>query len=182
MENVVVSSPPMLIHTQDGHDGMRSEESWTIENEMLLRHWSTKWGVLEDAHKAASIFKKHVYYMTTIPTIIIPLATVPLTTSEVNFECMNLAITIALITTAILSGISSVFRFDKQHIKHEHAAVRYADLVSEVEEILSKRRKFRPEVDMTVSKLKTRSDALYLYSPPVSVYVCEGGESLPVPV
>jgi hypothetical protein len=108
--------------------------------------------------------------MITIPTTIIPLATVPLTTSEANFDSVNIFITIALILTAMLSGVSSVFRFDRQHMEHESAAFRYKDLISDVEEILSKQRKYRSEVDMTISNLKSRSDTLNRYSPDVSVY------------
>jgi hypothetical protein len=172
MHNVVVSSPPLLqTKISDDDDIVRVEESWTIESEVLLQHWAIRWGLQEDAHIIASLFKRRLYYWIAIPTTIIPLATVPLTTpAVVDMPHVSIVITIALVVTAALSGIASMFRFDKAHADHENAAFRYADLISDVEEILSKRRKFRPDVDMTVSNLKIRSDTLKRYSPDVSIY------------
>ena len=71
--------------------------------------------------------------------------------------------------SAVLNGISSILRFDKQTSEHANASFRYADLVSDAEEIMSKRRQFRPECDLTIQNFKNRSDNLSRYSPHVDI-------------
>jgi hypothetical protein len=74
-----------------------------------------------------------------------------------------------LAATSLITGISALFRFDRRHIEHKNSASKYNDLINDVEEILSKRRQFRPDVDITISNLKLRSENLNRYSPTVKI-------------
>jgi hypothetical protein len=66
-----------------------------------------------------------------------------------------------------MSAVMTLLQCDAQAEKHQNATHRYDDLISDVEELLSKEPRFRTDVDVTVLNFTMRSDTLLRVAPPV---------------
>jgi hypothetical protein len=100
----------------------------------------------------------------------IPVALAPFTASdsEENYPS-HYVVTGLLVVVACLSSFQTVMRFDAAAAKHDSSSWRYQDLVSDAEEVLSKKAPHRPDPDLFVSKIKTRSDFIARFAPDVDV-------------
>ena len=79
--------------------------------------------------------------------------------------------TATLAAAGCVAALSTLLQADGKSERHLHAGHRYADLISDAEEVLCKERAFRTDVDVTVQGFKMRSDALLRIIPPVHVSV-----------
>jgi hypothetical protein len=78
-------------------------------------------------------------------------------------------VVLALIASGLAGALQSILQWERQSEQHCQAAFRYADLLSDAEEVLCKERTFRPSMDITIQRFKMRMDSAERYSPSVSI-------------
>ena len=144
----------------------RREEPWTPENESLLRRWGRDWLDKDMAHGNAARRKRKLHLCLAVPATLAPLFLAPLVNSKWLTED-SWMVTAGLILASCCSGLQTLFNFSGTSEKHANASARYADLVSDVDELMCKARRYRPDVDVTICNFKHRSDALQRYAPDV---------------
>ena len=164
--------PPMtgapLILCASGEDRQRLQEIWTETNERLLLKWSKNWSKQSDAHTQAARTKKKYHHLVTLPLTLIPLVCT-LFTSKNLIDENHTVILIGLVSVAILNSINQVMKFESACHQHEQANSRLQDLISDTEEVLSKTAAYRPDPDVFILNLKTRSDFNSRIAPDVKV-------------
>jgi hypothetical protein len=149
-------------------DRRRREELWSPTAERLLLRWSATWQRSADAHTAAARKKRFYGRACALPVTIIPLVIAPLTDGSV-IDNVHVIVVVGLIVVACLNSIMTIMRYEATSEMHAQAAFRFEDLLSDAEEILSKRASARPDVDMCVSTFKTRSDYICRTAPDVTL-------------
>jgi len=158
-------------HVQ-GDDVDREEEQWNDQNERLLQAWAKEWYLRKQRHDGASLRWQYLHYTLSIPATILPMI-IAGCWGHIPPDEADWTATVTMTMSSILSGLLTFLEPAAQVEKHAHASHRYSDLVSDIEEILTKERCFRADVDLVVQGMKMRSDALLRYSPPVRVETSE---------
>ena len=146
----------------------RSREPWSSKAELLLYNWSSSWDAKAEAHGAAERSKRFGHLLLQIPTVIIPIVLAPVLAARFLEETSPFVVG-ALVLCALTGALQPVLQMERKSEQHSQAAFRYADLLTDAEEILAQERCFRAPVDVTVQKFKMRMDAAERYSPPVSI-------------
>lgn len=157
-------------------DMRREEESWTDRSDMLLYEWSSDWQRRASAHEAQETRARSQYYALQIPTALIPVVLAPLLTSHLVAEDSPVVV-LLLVLSAAASGLQSMLRLERKSEQHAQAAFRYLDLVTDVEEVMAKERRFRPRCGVTIQRFKMRMDAANLFAPSVAVSPSRGFDS-----
>lgn len=155
-------------HIASGADVERQEEVWTSESEILLSEWSKEWHLRTSQHEISMRWWKRCHYMFEIPGALLPLIVSAVWGELPPAEGAPLA-TATLGLAGSLSALATLLQAAEKSERHLHASHRYADLISDAEEMLCKQRAFRPDVDVTVQGFKMRSDTLLRISPHVHI-------------
>ena len=135
---------------------------------MLLERWASTWAIAANAHTLAGRKKRFCHHIIAVPMTLIPLVLTAFTTNNI-LEENHIFVVIGLIVVACLNSFQTVMRFDSVAAKHDAAAWRYQDLLSDVEEVLSKRTADRPDPDLFVASMKVRSDFNTRFAPDVVI-------------
>lgn len=146
----------------------RSDNDWTADTENLLIHWVNDWKRRIDAHSESFSYKRALHRWISIPTTVIPLAMTPLTSSKI-FDEESSVVTSFMVVTAVLTGLTSYLNYNVEAERHDQAATRYEDLISDAEEIMAKSRDSRSECDLVITHFKTRQECLKRYSPHITL-------------
>lgn len=162
-------------HIATGVDNPRQEEVWSNEAESLISEWSREWHVRAAGHEIAMRWWKRCHYLLEIPSAVLPLAVSAIWGKLPPAEGAPMA-TGTLALAGGISALATLLQADAQSERHLHASHRYADLISDAEEVLCKQRAFRPDVDVTVQGFKMRSDALLRISPHVQTQAIDDPE------
>ena len=144
------------------------EEAWTDKSELLLYTWSRSWDEKSAAHGAAEGTARRHHLALQVPTVLIPIVLAPVLAAQYLRED-SLVVVIALVISGLTGALQSILGLERKSEQHAQAAFRYADLLTDVEEVLCKDRCFRPRCDVTVQKFKMRMDSAERYSPPVNI-------------
>lgn len=158
------SSAFLARNTVHGEDVVREEEQWTNSHSTLLQTWCHEWHIRTELHEDARRWWKQMHYFLAIPNAIIPLVVASIWGKMPEEEGSFIA-TAALTLAGCVGALLTLVQPEAQSEKHLHASHRYADLISDVEESLSKHPRFRTDSDITIQGLKMRSDALLRISP-----------------
>ena len=158
----------LLDNAASGEDIIRQEEAWSDNNENLLKAWAKEWHIRAALHENSRLFWKRVNYLLGIPNSTFPLIVAAIWDKIPSKEKDTIA-TIAFGICGALSSLVNTLKASAVSTEHHHASKLYLDLLSDVEEILSKERSYRPDADITVQEFKMRSDALVHCSPPIHV-------------
>ena len=165
--SLVTGAPPLLLAPFSA-DRQRLEEHWTKTSQALLVRWVDSWESLATAHTMAARKKRCMHHSLSIPVTIIPLV-ITLFTSKSFIEDSNIVVVIGLSFVVVLNTINTIMRYDAMSQKHDNAAFRFQDLITDVEEVLSKQVADRPDPDIFVFSVKTRSDFIGRLAPDVVV-------------
>jgi len=160
-------------YTKSPPPAQRLEEGWSVKTEALLLAWSTQWDAKSTAHSDAEANKRWKHQCLQLPTVIIPIVLAPLLASQYLSETSP-AVVILLVVSGLAGALQSTLQMERKSEQHAQAAFRYADLLTDAEEIMSKDRFFRPTMDVTIQKFKMRMDSAERYSPPVHVKMSGG--------
>ena len=156
----------------DEDDAVRLEESWTVDNEWLLRRWMASWKQQRSAHSAAAGRQRRLSYIIAVPSAALPMLASPLAAANV----MNgPGAALAFACSGLLAALNGIFQFAVTAAGHQDATQHYSELITDTEELLCKGRKYRPDCDLTINDLKRRWDCLIMYSPAVPVPVHDPG-------
>ena len=155
-------------NTGAGEDMVREEEAWSPQAERLVCAWSAEWHARRDAHHAARRWWKRMHYLLDVPGVVVPIIVSGVWGKLPREEGSTVA-TATLTLSGCVTALGTVLQPGTKAEQHLHAAERYADLISDAEEVLAKARRHRPEVDLCVLGFKMRSDSLLRSSPPVPV-------------
>lgn len=147
---------------------LQVEEAWTDKLELLLYTWSSSWDQKAAAHGVAEGRARCRHLALQVPTVLIPIVLAPLLTAKYLRED-SIIVVLALIASGLTGTLQSTLGLERKSEQHAQAAFRYADLLTDVEEVLCKDRRFRPRCDVTVQKFKMRMDSAERYSPPVNL-------------
>ena len=157
-------------------DDERDGEQWTRSNENLLRVWCEAWATATKEH--ARQHRVLVTWQTRValPSVALPLIFSPLSNTMKHSDCegegqraKDIVIMVGFIACSISSAASAYFQWGVVGERHLLASRRYADLISDTEEILAKQRRHRSDVAIALRTLKDRSDYLLLSAPPLPV-------------
>ena len=155
-------------HAASGVDKERQEEQWSDLTEDLLQEWAREWHLRNAAHNHAHAWWKRFFYFIEVPKVALPLLVATIWNGLPVAEGTPLA-TATMATSGTLNALAALLQADAKAERHMHTAHRYADLISDAEELLSKERSFRADVDVSIQGFKMRSDALLRSSPHVHV-------------
>ena len=101
------------------------------------------------------------------PTVLIPIIMAPLLAAN-KVDETSLIVIIALIVSGLTGALQTILGMERKSEQHAQAAFRYSDLLSDLEEVLSKQPRYRSRCDMTIQRFKMRMDSAERYSPPVT--------------
>jgi hypothetical protein len=149
-----------------GVDATREEEVWTRAGERLLCEWSKEWHIRASKHEINRAWWKRLHLLLGIPSTVLPLFVAGLW-GNLPEEEGSVTATLTMAVSGALGALMTFVQPEAQAERHLHATHRYADLISDVEEVLSKEPRFRTDSDVTVLSFKMRSDGLLRVSPPV---------------
>jgi hypothetical protein len=152
------------------NDITRYDETWTDNNEHLAREWMGVASNLSERHNRASIYNKNKHYMTGLPAILLPTIFAPITATFSGYPNIDHVSVCGFIATAIFSGIHSFFNYNIKYQRHLEYSARYMDIVTDIQYELAKKRKFRIEPDVFLTKIQLKLDNLAQNSPDVNKF------------
>ena len=75
---------------------------------------------------------------------------------------------LTLVISGLAGGLDTLLSLEATSERHGQTSWRYKDLVSDLEEILCKERRFRPRCDVTMQRLKMQADNAERTAPPLA--------------
>lgn len=130
----------------------RLEEKWTEKNEAFLRSIKEDALFKSNQHSIISHRNKRYYMLSSIPTTIIPLALVNIDIFAPQKELQTIGLTLV----SIINGVNTLYNFSKKCEVHNTYAGRYADLASEIDKILIRKKKHRQAFDVLLERITTK--------------------------
>lgn len=143
----------------------RLDEPWEDSQEALIQGWRTNCESLAARHEEAAKVAKKKAVKYGLPAIIIPLLMTPLSSAFQDTEWIGYVEMSAFMTSGLASAMSQFFNFSGKSEKHFSFSSRYADLVTDIDQELAKRRPFRQSVDTFTLKIKMAYMALNRAAP-----------------
>ena len=135
------------------------DREWDEESKNYLLKIKSKCEKLSIYHKKNSLKNKKLHLRWSFLNLLIPLLMAPVTalTSTSNFKnyLKFLEVTI-FIVLSIINTILIKFKFHKKQQKHMISYLKYIEIVNEIEYQLLKPKKYRENVNMFCSKIKTK--------------------------
>jgi hypothetical protein len=153
------------VEYQQMRDESRDEEPWDTPQEKLLIEWRDASRSSATAHEQSARLckKKNIWFG--LPSLMIPMLMAPLSGALKDNDNISFIETAAFMTTAITSAMVQFFNFSGKTEKHFAFSARYADLVTDIDQELSKPRHFRQQVDVFTLRIKMIYDGLNRSAP-----------------
>jgi len=134
----------------------------------VLNDWHKTAGLVRDAHyDSARLYAKRNYWLG-IPVIIFSTfvgTSIFATLQEDVNPWIRVFIGIVSVASAILAGLQTFLRFAESAEKHHSAAVKYASICTDIEEIKALPESSRGDLKKVVNDLKRRKTTLEAESP-----------------
>ena len=157
----------MIDDDDDEYDNNRTEMSWSDKVEerlVLIASESKELGML---HNVSSTYNKYFYYSSSTISIIIPFiitfinAVNELSPSRNNYEMLNI---ILVMVSGVVNALNTFMSFGKRQSEHTIASIRYYELVTEIDNVLTIKRKYRTAADVTLRQFTTQLESLQKFS------------------
>jgi hypothetical protein len=137
------------------------EEEWSNENEEYLCGIIRDCNIRSDQHERAGyLFKsKNTYWglpLVLLPTIMSPISIL----MEHNEELSKYINAFAFLTTGVIGGVYSFFKFGEKMSEHFNMSSRYSDVRTDIELELTKKREFRMQLDVFITRIHMITDNL----------------------
>lgn len=144
----------------------KMEESWSDINEEYLRCIIDECKMKAEQHERAGYeFKdKNTYWglpLILLPTIMSPIS-ILLEHSEEVSKYVN---AFAFLTTGVIGGVYSFFKFGEKMSDHFNISARYSDVKTDIELELVKTREFRMQLDVFITRIHMITDNLAATEP-----------------
>lgn len=139
----------------------RMEECWSERNEDYLRSIISSCNIRADQHERAgySFKSKNIYWglpLVLLPTIMSPISIL----MEHNEEISKYVNAFAFLTTGVIGGVYSFFKFGEKMSDHFNMSARYTDVKTDIELELVKKREFRMQLDVFITRIHMITDNL----------------------
>ena len=139
----------------------KMEESWSDVNEEYLRGIISECTIKADKHERAgySFKAKNTYWglpLVLLPTIMSPISIL----IENNVEMSKYVNALAFLTTGVIGGVYSFFKFGEKMSDHFNMSARYTDVKTDIELELVKKREFRMQLDVFITRIHMITDNL----------------------
>ena len=141
----------------------REEQLWEKRTENLLRDWVKNMEYSIIHHRQKALTNRSLYRAFGIPSMLIPLVLSGFT-GIVPID--DLGISLCLMTSGVLSGISNFMNFGKQMAVHFEFEAHYTTLCTDIEVCLSKPKKNRIAADVYIENIRSRYNNLNQNAPP----------------
>lgn len=116
-------------------------------------------------HDKAGYVTKNLNNYISLPAILVPLISAPIQGTFKDDDWTPYFSMSALVISSIFTGINSFFNYGTKSQKHFNFSGRYGDMVTDIDEILSKRVDKRQPSDVFIRTQKLRFDNLNLTAP-----------------
>lgn len=143
----------------------RLEMKWTDNIEDKLEEWSSYCNITSKKHMKASKIKKSIFYILSIPAILVPLI-MSFTNQfygddHVYSKYIN---SFGYLIVGTLTGVNTFLNYGGKYIEHEVASNRYNEITLEIESILIKKKKYRTPADVVIEHIKSKIECLNKFS------------------
>ena len=137
---------------EESEDNSRSEEKWDERKEQFFIKIKDDCLHQSNVHSVISHRNKRKYMLSAIPTTIIPLILVNIDIFTPQKEVHIIGLTMC----SILTGLNTLFNFSKKCEVHNSFAGKYAELASDIDKILIRKKKHRQAFDVMLEKITTK--------------------------
>ena len=138
--------------SKQSEDTVRSEEKWDEKKENFFKKIKEDCLSRSDTHNTISHKNKKRYMWASIPATVIPLALVNLDIFVPQKEVQMVGLTLV----SIINGVNTLYNFSKKCETHNTFSGKYADLASEIDKILIRKKKYRQPFDVLLEKITTK--------------------------
>jgi len=152
-------------------DRERIAEQWKERNETLLYEWLGTWKVSAECHALEYESYQKWQNFVALPSVLLPLIFSPLarfiptSCTPEGIEMRSFILAGGFIACACVSALNAYCKWGVTAEQHLTSSKRYGDLVSDVEELLTKSRKDRSQAAVVLRTLKMKNDNLSQESP-----------------
>ena len=151
-DNQLLGNIRIDVQDENSQDTPRSEEAWTEKNEAFLLAIKNECMHAHNTHNNISHKNKKYYMISSLPATIIPLLLV-----NIDIFCPQREVqTIGLTLVSIINGVNTLYNFSKKSEVHNSYSGKYADLASEIDKILIRKKKYRTAFDVVLEKITTK--------------------------
>jgi len=140
----------------------REEQLWTSRSENLLKEWVRHMEKSVTYHNKKALKNRFLYRLFGIPSMLIPLI---LSGFTGILDVDNLGISLCLMTSGVLSGISNFMNFGKTMAVNFEFEANYKTLCTDIEVCLSKPKKNRIACDLYIEMIRSRYNNLNQNAP-----------------
>ena len=152
-------------------DNNREEEIWNDEIELLLQTWKQD---IYDSHakyEAAGYHFRSQRRIISLPSIIIPATLAPITAAFTHWDYIVYVNALGFSITSCLNAMSHFFNYaDKEQGCFDYAG-KYGSLYNDIELELTKKRKFRIQMDVFISTVMLKYDSLNTHAPVLPQFI-----------
>lgn len=146
-------------------DTLRYDEPWTTKSENYLKDIMKNCKNLSNIHENSGYYLRRKTNIFSIPSIIIPTIMSPLTTIFGDYEYMKYINMTAFLITGFLTAINNYYKFSNEMEQHFQFSNKYSIMYNEIDLELSKKKKYRIDVDVFTEKIKNNYDHLFSTAP-----------------
>lgn len=136
----------------------RIEESYTNENEELLKKWYDDARISSVAHNKKGRAYKYKHEIFGLPASLIPIMYSPIAGLYSEKNGVDVATAFVLVTTGVLNGVYTFFNFGTKMQRHFEYEAKYADLSTTILVELSKERELRIPADRFIEMVQSKID------------------------
>lgn len=139
--------------------------NWTDQVEEYITNIKNLCQTEAERHDKAGYSAKNLYNIFALPAILVPLIAAPIQGTFKDDDWTIYFSMSALVVTSILTGINSFFNYGAKMQKHFNFSGRYGDIVTDIEESLTKPRSNRVSSEVFIRTQKMKFDSLNLTAP-----------------
>lgn len=152
----------------------KQEEPWTDKNERYMRELIHTCKTKIDQHDRAGYHFKKKYAHWGLPATLIPTIMAPVSVLiEVYPYVSKYVNAAAFITTSVIIGVSSFYRYGEQMANHFNISTRFSDVSSDIELELVKGRKYRTQIDVFLTRIHMILDSLTNTEPVIPKFIVD---------
>jgi hypothetical protein len=155
-------------------DSVKQEEPWGDTNEKYIRELINTCKLKIDQHDLSGYHFKKKNAQWGLPAALIPTIMAPVSVLIDSYPEVSKYINAsAFITTSVIIGVSSFYRYGEQTSNHFNISARYSDILSDIELELVKGRKFRTQIDVFLTRIHMNLDSLANTAPIIPRFILD---------
>ena len=152
----------------------REEEQWGKQNELYMNMMITVCKNRAAQHEQAGYYFKGKNTNWGLPLVLVPVIMSPISVLIDGFDDVSKYINaVAFMTTGVLGGVVSFFKYGEKMSNHFNFSTRYSDIVTDIESELVKGRNYRMQLDVFSTRIKMMVDNLANTEPTLPKHIIE---------